>query len=602
MDLYILAMHENLGSLIQDVAARHGERVATRVRVGDAWVTQTFADFVADMRSLAAQFIARGLQPGDRVALFSGNRPEWTLADFACVMAGAVLVPIYQTSTPPQIQHVISDSGARWAIVAGESEWSRLLAVRADLPLLEAVFTMDAVPGADVPTLAELVAQGGSPEAVDARIADQHPGDVMTIIYTSGTTGIPKGVMLTHRTYLHQFAAIDANWDISPDEHSLCFLPLSHALERVWTYYVLSRGCMNTYVTDPKTIAAMLVLAQPTMLVSVPKLYEKVYQAAHAKVADSPVKQAIFDWALRVGGQMQHAYRKGKQPALFWRVQLPLADRLVLRNIRDAIGGHKSLLVSGGAPLRVEVEEFFSAAGLLLAEGYGLTESGPMITIFSPQRFKLGTVGYPIPGAEFRIGEGGELLVRAPSIMTGYWNNPEATAAAIVEGWLHTGDVGYIDTDGYVVITDRIKDLIVTSSGKNIAPGPIEAQLASDPLIEYAVILGDNRPCLTLLVQPSLPDLEALATNLRIQWQRREELLSHPQILDELRRRVSAATEKLDSHEQIRDLRVLRDGFTQENGLLTPTLKVRRREVERRFSKLIDEMYAAIASRKGTRD
>lgn len=592
----------DLGSLLMDVAARHPDRVATRVRNQDRWVTRTFGELMGDVRALAAAFVADGLQPGDRVALFSGNRPEWTITDLAVVMAGASLVPLYQTSTEPQIRHMLADSGARWAVVAGESEWGRLASVRGDLPALERVFAIDPLPDADpdVVTLGSLIGRDAPQGPVDDRIAAQGPDDVMTIIYTSGTTGTPKGVLLTHRAYLHQFAAIDANWDIAPDEHSLCFLPLSHSLERIWTYYVLSRGCMNTYVTDPKTIADMLVLARPTMLVSVPKLYEKVYATAHARVADSPAKRQVLRWALRVGGKLQHAYRKGAAPSPFWRVQLPLADRLVLRSIRDAVGGPKSLLVSGGAPLRREVEEFFSAAGLLLGQGYGLTESGPMVTIYSRRRFKLGTVGYPIPGSEFRLGEGGELLVKAPSLMAGYWNDAEATARVLKDGWLHTGDIGYVDTDGFVMITDRLKDLIITDNGKNIAPGPIEAQLASDPLIEYAVILGDNRPCLTLLVQPSLPDLEALAASLRLTWHRTEDLLREPQVVAELRRRVAAATDKLAAHEQIREMRVLWDEFTQDNGLLTPTLKVRRREVEKRFAGVIDDMYAAIAARRSS--
>ncbi len=591
---------DNLIALLAASAATHSHRTALRVADGDGWRTWAYAEARAEVEALASGLVAAGLAPGDRVGLFSPNRPEWTIADLAIIAAGGLVVPIYATSTSDQVRHILGNSGARWCVVAGASELARVEAVRAELPDLAEVVTMDA---AGVRTLADLADPTRAHlDEVAARVAAQGPDDTVTIIYTSGTTGLPKGVMLTHRTYTHQIWAIDVNWaeHFTPDDHSLCFLPLSHALERLWTFYVLAKGCMNTYVTDPRTIAKAMVTAQPTMLVSVPKLFEKVYATAHGKVADSRPKRAILRWALRVGGQLQHAYRKGARPSVWWRAQLKPADALVLKAIRDAVGGPKSLLVSGGAPLREEIEEFFSAAGILLGQGYGLTESGPMVTMYYPRCFKLGTVGFPIPGAEFRLGADGELLVRAPSIMKGYWNDPEATAVVLdADGWLHTGDIGYIDTDGFVVVTDRLKDLIVTSGGKNIAPGPIEAQLASDPLIEYAVILGDNRPCLTLLVQPSLPDVQALADSLRIQVQRVEDLLAHPQIIAELQRRVTEATERLASWEQVREMRVLWGEITQDNGLLTPTLKVKRREVEKRFASLIDDMYAAVAASRG---
>lgn len=591
-------MHQNLPASLAESARVHADLPASRIRTDFGWRVRTFAQVQSDIRRLAASFIGRGLQPGDRVALFSPNRPEWTITDLAVVSAGAILVPIYQTSTPEQIAHIVRDSGARWLVASGASEVERVEAARPDLPSLTDVFTIDRV--GDLPTIQDLIDEGGDEDAVDARIAAQQTDDVMTIIYTSGTTGAPKGAMLTHRTYLHQFDAIDAEWNFTTDDHSLCFLPLSHAYERIWTYYLAHLGCMNTYVMSPKTIAEQMVEAKATMMTSVPMLFERVYQVAHKKVADDPIKRRILRWALRVGGRLQRDYRAGRRPSLYWKAQLPLADKLVLKSIRDAVGGPKSLLVSGGAPLRQEVEEFFSAAGILLGQGYGLTETGPMITLYNPSNFKLGTVGRPILGAEFKLGEGGEVLVKAPSIMKGYWNNPEATAEVIdADGWFHTGDVGYIDTDGFVVITDRLKDIIVTANGKNIAPQPIEARLAADPLIELAVLLGNDRPCLTLLVQPSLPDLEALATSLRITWERAEDLINNPQIVAEITRRVTDATAKLASHEQIRDLRVLLSEITLENGLLTPTLKVKRREVEKKFAGVIDEMYAAISRRRG---
>ncbi|HSN10833.1 MAG TPA: long-chain fatty acid--CoA ligase, partial [Propionibacteriaceae bacterium] len=415
--------------------------------------------------------------------------------------------------------------------------------------------------------------------------------DIATIIYTSGTTGEPKGVMLTHRGFAYQVDVLNDYFDLGDDDVSLCFLPLSHALERAWTYVVLDNGALNTYVPDPRTVPEALVRAQPTLLVSVPRLYEKVYLAAHDKVASSWLKQRIMRWALSVGAAYNRAADEGRAPGPYLTVAFRLADRLVLKNVRDAMGGPKKVLACGGAPLRRDVEEFFFACGLLVLQGYGLTETSPLISFPSPRAHRFGTVGRVVDGGEVKLGDDDEILYRGPNVMTGYWNRPDATAEVLVDGWLHTGDVGRLDDDGFLTITDRIKDLIVTSNGKNVAPSSIEGLLASDPLFERTLLLGDNRPYLTLLVAPSLPNLEHIGRQLHLTWSHRDELLRHPAILDELKRRVAALTTRLASYEQIRDLRLLFEDFTLENGLLTPTLKVKRKEVERRFAQVVEEMY-----------
>ncbi len=587
----------HLAVMFAEAVAVHGPRVATRIRRGSQWVTQTYDDLAAQVRRFAGRLIDLGVQPGDRVAIFSVNRPEWTASDLACLSVRAVPVPLYPTSTPEQARHILRDSGTSIAIVAGATEVGRISEIWDDLPELRRVIAFDEPATTDprVTTLAaELAAAPADLEEVDRRRAQASAEDLASLIYTSGTTGDPKGVMLTNRGFTFQVGVLNRFFDITPEDHSLCFLPLSHALERAWTYVVLNNGCMNTYVPDARKVAEAMVEARPTMLVSVPRLYEKVFLAAHEKVADSPAKKAIFSWALRVGGRNQHAYRKGRIPSPWWRAQLPLADRLVLGSVRAAMGGPKTVMACGGAPLRKEIEEFFSSCGMLLLQGYGLTEASPLVSFPSPAAFKFGTVGRVVTGGEIRIAEQGEICYRGANVMTGYWNNPEATATAIRDGWLHTGDVGYVDTDGFLVITDRIKDLIITSTGKNIAPAPIEGLLLADPLFEHAVLLGDNRPYLTLLVAPSFPQLEGLAKQLQVTWSHRDELLNHPAIVEEVKRRVGALTAKLAKHEQIKDLRILFEEFTQENGLLTPTLKVKRREVEQRFGQLIEDMYARI--------
>ncbi|HAM44968.1 MAG TPA: long-chain fatty acid--CoA ligase [Propionibacteriaceae bacterium] len=577
------------GMFTESVAA-FGPEPAARIWDGEAWIVTSYAELGARARSLAARLIDRGLEAGDRVALFSPNRPEWTLVDLACAYAGLVSVPMYATSTPQQARHVIADSGSKLAFVAGEHEWQAVAEVRDELPELRDVITIDAVP--DAPSLAdELDAAPSDTAAVDARLDGASPDDLATIIYTSGTTGDPKGVMLTHLGFTHQVDALNRFFTLGPGDVSLCFLPLSHALERAWTYMVLANGCLNTYVSDPRDVAEQMVLAKANLMVSVPRLYEKVFNTAKEKVADSSLKQHIMAWALKTGTTYHDVLRSGERPSRWLTIRLNIADKLVLGAVRDAIGGPKKVLACGGAPMREDVERFFYGCGLLVLTGYGLTEASPLVTFPPPRDFTFGNVGKVMPGGELRVSADGELLYRGPNLMLGYWGRPEETATTIIDGWLHTGDVGEID-GSYVRITDRIKDLIVTSNGKNVAPAPIENLLASDPLFEYSLLLGDNRPYLTLLVAPSLPQLDEIAKQLQITWARREELLAHPEVIAEIKRRMGELTAKLPKHEQIADLRLLLDGFTQENGMLTPTLKVKRKEVEKRFAQLVDDMYA----------
>jgi long-chain acyl-CoA synthetase len=589
----------HLGVRFLSAAAAHATAPATRVRSGEGWTVRTYAELAADVRSLAARLVARGLSPGDRVAILAPNLPEWSLVDLACLTAGLVAVPLYATSTPDQVRHILADSGCRLVFVAGPDELARLVPVLPDLPDFDGVVSFVPVDDPAVTaTLADELAAGGDSAAVDERLAAASADDLATIVYTSGTTGEPKGVMLGHRGFSHQIDVLNRYFTIGPADSSLCFLPLSHALERAWTYVVLTSGALNTYVADPRQVAAAMVQAQPTLLVSVPRLYEKVFLTARDRVADSALKQRLLAWALGVGSRHHTALVAGAEPGRLLALQHALADRLVLRSIREAMGGAKNVLACGGAPLRQEIEEFFFGCGLLVLQGYGLTETSPLASFPSPDAFRFGTVGRVVDGGEVRIGEGGEICYRGPNLMLGYWGRPTDTAEVLVDGWLHTGDVGELDPDGFLRITDRIKDLIVTSNGKNVAPAPIEGLLAADPLFEYTLLLGDNRPYLTLLVAPSLPHLEDIGRQLQLTWARRDELLAHPAILDELRRRAAALTSRLAGHEQVRDVRLLQEEFTQENGLLTPTLKVRRKEVERRFAQLVEEMYARTGLRK----
>lgn len=593
-------MIEHIAVRLRQTIAEHSESNATRIRVGDRWVTQTFAEFGRRIDSVAQGLLDMGIEAGDRIGLFANNLPQWSEIDFGSLTVRAVPVPLYATSTPAQIRHIAGDSDARIMFVGGQSECDRLMEARPDLPALEKVVCLEPWDGMpdDVIAYEDFLTEPDE-AAIQERLSEARGEDLASIIYTSGTTGDPKGVMLEHQALLKQKTAVEAFFEFGPGDHSLAFLPLSHALERAWTTIVLLKGCMNTYVANPRTVAEQMVLARPTLMVSVPKLYETVFATAHAKVASSAVKRQIFTWALRVGARNQRAYRKGNRPGWWWRAQLPLADKLVHSNVREALGGPKTVLACGGAPIRSEIEEFFSAIGLPIYTGYGLTETSPLVSFNSPQGFKIGTAGRVMVGSEIRIGELGEILYKGPNVMAGYWRNQEATDEMIVDGWLHTGDIGYVDTDGFLVVTDRLKDIIVTLGGKNVAPQPIESLILADPLFEHAILLGDGRPFVTMLVKPSLPQVEELGKVLKWPGEVSDWLRSN-ELMEELRNRVKELTAQLPSQDRPKEALLIDEELTMDNGLLTPTLKVKRRQVEERFKTAIEDMYARMEKlRKG---
>lgn len=590
-------MSDHVITRLRRVIGDYGARPATRIRRNDNWDIQTYAEFGDRVDAVAQGLIDLGVGEGGRIGIFLGNQPEWSEIDFGACAARAVPVPLYSTSTPEQITHVARDSGLTVMFVGGKSEAERVIEASADLPDLARIVVVHPYPEMpeELLTYRDFLSVPDR-AALDDRLSRADGDDLASIIYTSGTTGDPKGVMIQHKALVAQADALDQFFTITPEDHSLCFLPLSHALERAWTIVVLLHGSMNTYVENARTVAEQMVLAKPTMMVSVPKLYEKVYTTAHEKAAGSPVKRAIFAWALRVGRHNQYAHRAGRTPNGWLRTQLAIADKLVLKSVREAMGGRKTVLACGGAPLRIEIEEFFGSIGLPIMQGYGLTEASPLVSFNAPNDFKEGTAGKVLAGGELRIGDLGEILFRGPNVMAGYWNNDEATNESIQDGWLHTGDVGYIDTDGFLTITDRLKDIIVTLGGKNVAPQPIEGLILADPLFEHAVLLGDNRPFVTLLVKPSLPHVEALAK--AGQWQGElQDWLASNELLEELKRHVEEITSKLPIQERPKETKVIDEEFTMENGLLTPTLKVRRRAVEAKFKAMVDDMYALLKER-----
>jgi len=570
------------------------------------WRSYSSDDFRRAVEGVCLGLAGLGIERGDRVALLSENRPEWAYADMATLCAGAVDVPIYPTLTPAQILYVLKDSEAKAAFVSTPAQAQKVLAVRDQCPALRHVVGMEE--GASFPagvvTLEEIRARGrqelaARPSAVKDASREVRPDDLATIIYTSGTTGDPKGVMLTHSNIVFNVkASTDAFDGLDQTDVALSFLPLCHIFERMAEYLMLHHGVTIAYAEGVDQVVANMAEVRPTLMCSVPRFYEKVHARVQEKVAgDPPLRQRIFRWALKVGGEFFQCRVRGTRPGPLLRAKHLLADRLVFQKIRARVGGRIRVFVSGGAPLPKEVAEFFGAAGLIILEGYGLSETSPVIAVNLPDAVRPGTVGRPIPGVEVKIAADGEILTRGPHVMKGYFRKPEATAAAIdTEGYFHTGDIGHLDADGFLVITDRKKDLIVTSGGKKVAPQPIENRLKTNPFVAEVVIVGNRRNFPAALVVPNFETLEAWARQKGLPVTSRDELAARPEVVAHYEKLIQELTPDLAQFEKIKKIALLPNEFTLEAGELTPTLKVRRRVVEEKYKDVIDRLYGGAAA------
>jgi long-chain acyl-CoA synthetase len=590
---------EHLAFMIRDTVRAHGAKTAMRYKDGGAWHSISYAEMGEKIQALAKALLESGIQEGDMVGIFARNGPEWAIADFGILSAKAVSVPIYSTNTAKQAEYIASDAGLKVVFVGDQVQYDKVMSFKASTPQLQGVIAFDRktkLSGDGSHHLDDFIRMGAaSPRdaEVEKRLDSATSEDVATLIYTSGTTGDPKGAVLTHANFFHQFRAVDERFEVGTQDRSICFLPLSHTYERLWSYYVFRCGAENNYLADPKEVVTSMPEVRPTAMVSVPRLYEKVCAAVLDRVGKaSAARRALFRWAMRIGRDYQYRRKESRPVGPLLALRHRVADALVLSKIRDVVGGEKNFFSCGGAPLSKDVEEFFFAAGLLICQGYGLTETSPMLTCNAPGAFKFGTVGRPILGCEIRIAEGGEILARGGNVMKGYYKKPAETAATFEDGWFKTGDVGAVDEDGFLHITDRIKDLIITSQGKNIAPQHIEAMFGTDPYVEHVAILGDRRNFVSALVVPSFPALEQHARENGIPFASREQLVTRPEIIAFYQGRIQGLNEGLAGYEQIKRFTLLPGEFTQDGGELTPTLKIKRRVVEQKYRAVIDAMYA----------
>jgi long-chain acyl-CoA synthetase len=571
---------------------------AFRRKAGGRWEPIAHREAAERVEHISIGLKELGVSAGDRVALISENRPEWAFADYACLCARAADVPIYTTLTAKQTEYILRDSGAVAAFCSNEAQVAKVLEVRGGLPALRHVVSFDAVAArSGAIALGDLEERGRQakrrhPGWQTEALAVQ-PGDVATIIYTSGTTGDPKGVMLSHDNIYSNVVAALQVMPIAVGDEALSMLPLSHIFERMVAYTLFHAGVVINYAESIEALGANLQEVKPTIMLSVPRVYEKVYaRVLENALSGSAVKRKIFFWAKHVGDAWATHTLAGLPIPGGLGLQKTLADKLVFSKVRARTGGRIKFFVSGGAPLSAEIGRFFIGAGLPIAEGYGLTETSPVLTLNPLERIKLGTVGRPVPGVQIRIAPDGEILAKGPNIMLGYFNKPDATREAIdAEGWFHTGDIGELDADQYLKITDRKKDLIVTAGGKNIAPQPIENMVKLNKYVANAVMLGDKRKFPIMLVVPNFDTLETWAKERNLVWRTHVDLLELADVRAKMEREVMGMLRELAKYEMPKRVVLLDRDFTIESGHLTPTLKVKRRAVEKSYKDLIDRTY-----------
>ncbi|MEK6650298.1 MAG: long-chain fatty acid--CoA ligase [Bacteroidota bacterium] len=560
----------------------------------------TFSEYRRLVERFAGGIASIGISRGDRVGIIAENRPEWVVADMAIVGLGAIDVPVYPTLTPKQLEFIFNDAGVRAVIVSTQFQLNKVLKIRSDIPSLKHVILMTDRGNEDtsvlgVSRLYELGDAYGQqhPGFFQASSAKVAPEDLFTIIYTSGTTGNPKGVMLTHRNMVSNILASASVIPFGPKDTFLSFLPLCHSFERMAGYYTaMSLGATVAYAESIDTVRDNLLEVHPTIVTTVPRLFERIHSRIIKQVdASPPARQRIFHWAVQVGKDFARARRRGKVPTGL-RFKHALAAKLAYSKLQERTGGRIRFFVSGGAALPRELGEFFEAVGIIILEGYGLTETSPVLTANRLDDYRFGTVGKAIPGVELKIAEDGEILAKGPNIMRGYYNNPKATEEVIdKDGWFHTGDIGMFDSEGHLMITDRKKHLFVSSGGKNIAPQPIENLFLRSKYIDQFVLVGDGRMFCTALVVPEFEILKEFASSRAITFSSEAELATNIDVRKLFHDEIDRMQKDLPHFERVRKFELLATALTVESGEITPTMKVRRRIVEQKYSGLIEKMY-----------
>lgn len=594
-----------LTELFFQATDRYDKPDALQVKIGGRYEPISHRSLLERVRHVSSALRQIGANPGDRVAIISENRPEWAVADFACLTSVLTDVSVYPTLPESQIAYILDDSGAVAVFVSTADQARKVASIRGKLPALKCVISFDEVDTAlaDV-SMAEFERRGAQGEPADAparhreRALLVRPDDIATFLYTSGTTGEPKGVMLTHDNIHSNVMASMEMIPFTGKDVALSFLPLSHIFERMAGHYLMfATGTSIAYAESTATVPENMLEVRPTLMVSVPRLYEKMYaRIIETAASGSRIKHRIFNWASAVGDKWADVKLAGGTPGGTLGLRYTIAQRLVFSKLKVRTGGRLRYFVSGGAPLSAEINKFFYAAGLTILEGYGLTETSPVIAVNTPNAFRIGTVGMAIPGVSIAIAEDGEILTRGPNVMAGYYNKPAMTEEAIdADGWFHTGDIGDLK-DGFLTITDRKKDLLVTAGGKNIAPQPIEARMKRSKFVTEAVLIGDRRKFPMALVVPDFDQLERWARYKSLAFTDHESLIALPEVQAKMERETLSGMNDLAHFETPKKIALLPQEFSVERGELTPTLKVKRRIIDQHYKHLIDAVYINTAT------
>jgi long-chain acyl-CoA synthetase len=594
----------SLVELLKQAVAAGPDRQVLRFKHDKAWDGMTAERLLERVRNVALGLYRLGIRKGDRIAILAESGPLWTITDFAVLSGGAVNVPIYPTQPPHQVEYILRESEPKFLFVSTARQVKRVDAALKKFPGLRIIPFQPIADG-------ENLISFNSVEEDGARLAAEQPGlyeaissdvmasDMASIIYTSGTTGEPKGVMLTHANITFNALASGTFLRIDPGGLMLSFLPLSHIFERMVLYLCLHRGVQINYATGIETVAADIKEVRPTLMSTVPRLLEKIYGRMQKNAADGGrVKKHIFDWSLTVARRSAQLTTRDQPLPPLLHLQREIADHLVFAKLREAVGGRIQRMVSGGAALSTELTLVFTGAGIPLLQGYGLTETSPVIAVNTLEHNRIGSVGRPLPGLETKIAEDGEILTRGPHVFRGYFNKPEETAASFTdepvesERWFKTGDIGLFDPDGFLFITDRKKDLIKTSGGKYVAPQMIEGMLIQSEFVEQAVIIGDKRKFVSALIVPDFERLRAWAKQQGVTTSNKHELIADRRVVDMIKADVNRLTRELADYEKVKRIGLLVEEFSIDSGELTPTLKIKRRVVEEKHNELIESLYS----------
>jgi long-chain acyl-CoA synthetase len=595
-------MKENIVNMILERASRYssGEVFRYKDHGSKTYNSISWESFVSESQKVSRALITLGIGHADNIGIFSSNRPEWVISDLGIIGNRSVVVPFYDTSSKQQLKYIIDETRMKLIFVGNQEQYEKALWLLENTETLEkiVVYNQGIAPDSDNcidwRKFLDLDSEYRFVPEMNRRILEIQSDDLVTIIYTSGTTGESKGVMLTHSTFMYTFKIHDERLEVTDKDVSACFLPLSHVFERTWSYYMLYRGATNVFIDNPRDIVNQLPLIKPTVMCTVPRFFEKTYEGIQLELSKwSSLKKKIFHWSVKTGHEYSEYLSKARQPSVVLSMKHKIADRLVLKKLRNIFGGNIRFMPCAGAAISPMLLRFFHAAGIFINYGYGATETSATVSCFRSDSYDFDTCGTTMPGIEVMISEEGEILIKGETVFKGYFNKPEETGKTIINGWYHSGDQGHITPAGDLVMTDRIKDLIKTSSGKYVSPQKIELLFGQDPYIEQIIAIGDNRKFITALIVPSFLSLKNEAERIGLKAMHDAELVLRKEIIEFYNERVNKIQEEFAPYERIGRFKLLHEPFSIQNGMLTNTLKVRRKMLIDQFKDDIDNMYLA---------